>query len=128
MSNKNYIDFIPCSVYQGALEEIVDYVINDILLQGFITKKGHMVKSAKNRWFVLKPGCLFYFTNRSRTDKKGEIVMNSNTKVAGIPDNKKYRFNVTCGDTKTSYDLEVKDQRMKQEWLVAIQKAIGKIT
>ncbi|KXJ28917.1 switch-associated protein 70 [Exaiptasia diaphana] len=122
---KHYLVDTDKSVYQEALEEIVDYVLNEVLMQGYVTKKGHMVKSTKNRWFVLKPENLCYYTNRSCTDKKGEVIININTKAAAIPDSKKYRFNVTCGDTKTNYDLEVRDQRTKQEWLVALQKAIA---
>jgi hypothetical protein len=114
------------SVFQEALEEIVDFVVNEILMQGYVIKKGHMVRSVKNRWFVLKPGMLCYYTNRSCSDKKGEIVINHDTKVAAVPDSKKYRFSVTCGSSKTNYDLEARDQRTKQEWLVALQKAIGK--
>ena len=115
------------SIYKEALEEIVDYVVNEVLMQGYITKKGHMVKSTKNRWFVLKPNLLSYYTNRACSDKKGEIAINNITKAAATRDSKRYRFSITCGDSKTNYDLEVRDQRTKQEWLVALHKAIGKI-
>ncbi|KAK3751516.1 hypothetical protein QZH41_019089, partial [Actinostola sp. cb2023] len=112
-------------IYKEALEEIVDYVVNEVFMQGYITKKGHMVKSTKNRWFVLKPNLLSYYTNRACTDKKGEIAINTSTKVVATRDSKRYRFSIMCGDSKTNYDLEVRDQRTKQEWLVSLQKAIA---
>ncbi|XP_048582989.1 switch-associated protein 70 [Nematostella vectensis] len=121
---KCYLNGVDKSIYKEGLDEMRDYVIHEVIKQGYLIKKGHMVKSMKDRWFVLKAGHLSYFTNRSCSEKKGEIIVTKDTKVITAADSRKYRFNVVCGKTKTHYDLEARDQRTRQEWLVAIQKAI----
>ena len=113
-------------MYKEALEEVVDHIVNNVIKQGHLTKKGHKVRSMKERWFVLKPGGLSYYTTRKRAEKKGEVPLNKATQVEIVPDKGRYRFAITCGgDKKVTYELEAKDQRERQEWVSAIQIAIG---
>ena len=114
------------SVVEEALEEVVDHVINEVIKQGYLVKKGHKMKSLKERWFVLKPTSLIYFTNRTCTEQKGVIVVNKSSSVESVPAKGKYRFSVKCGETETFYELEAKDQKSRLEWVASIQAAIGK--
>lgn len=86
-----------------------------------------MIKSIKSRWFVLKPERLAYYVSQGYREKKGEIVLNNEAKVVGIPDkgSNKCRFMVTCGQTKKDYEQTAPDQRTKQAWMTAIQTTIG---
>lgn len=103
------------------------HVVYNVIKQGHLTKKGHKVRSMKERWLILKPGNLSYYTSRACTDKKGEILINKTTQVEIESDKGKCRFIITCGgDKKTTYEMEAKDQRTRQEWVTAIQIAIGK--
>ena len=109
-----------------ALEEIVDHVVNEVVKQGYLVKKGHKMKSMKERWFVLKPRNLTYFTSRTCSEQKGLIVINKSSSVESVPAKGKYRFEVKCGDSGTYYEMEAKDQKSRQEWIACIQAAIGK--
>ena len=114
------------SVVDEALEEVVDHVINEVIKQGYLVKKGYKMKSLKERWFVLKPTNLTYFTNRTCTEQKGVIVVNKSSSVESVPAKGKYRFGVKCGETERLYELEAKDQKSRLEWIASIQAAIGR--
>ena len=46
-----------------------------------MTKKGHRLASWKERWFILKHGCLSYFTNKDLREQKGVIMLNASWKI-----------------------------------------------
>ena len=58
---------------------------------------------------------------------QGKLVLNSNTNVRSIPDKgtRRYRFEVTCGESGTLLEIQADDQRMKQNWMLAIRKVGG---
>ena len=95
-----------------------------MIKQGYLTKKGHKIKSTKHRWFVLKPRQLLYYSSRAQQEKKGEILVTKGAKVEGATAGR-CKFIVMCADTKRIYDMEASDQRTKQEWIAAIQSTIG---
>lgn len=108
---------------------VEDIYVKEIAKQGLLTKKGHKVKSMKERWFLLQPGKLSYYTSKSMKELKGVIILTKESKVENIADSKntKCRFSVVCGEKKVSYELEADSQRTKNEWMNAIQICIGKI-
>lgn len=116
------------SVVDEALEEVVDHVVNEVIKQGYLVKKGHKMKSLKERWFVLKPTYLSYFVNNTCTERKGVITLNTSSAVESVPSKGRYKFTVKCGETKIVYELEAKDQKSRLEWIASIQAAIGTLT
>ncbi|XP_064394546.1 uncharacterized protein LOC135341815 [Halichondria panicea] len=107
--------------------DMVDEIVNGVLKTGRLTKKGHMRKNWKNRWFVLQRTVLRYYMSRDNMTLKGQLVLNGNTEVKSIPDKGKRRFcfHVTCGHTGTPFEIAAEDQRTKHEWMLAIRKAIA---
>lgn len=112
------------SVIDEALEEVVDHVINEVIKHGYLVKKGHKMKSLKERWFVLKPTKLSYFTSNTCSERKGVITLNKSSAVESVPFKGKYKFTVKCGETEIVYELEAKDQKSRLEWIASIQAAI----
>eukprot|EP01125_Pyxidicula_operculata_P019295 TRINITY_DN698_c0_g1_i2.p1 TRINITY_DN698_c0_g1~~TRINITY_DN698_c0_g1_i2.p1 ORF type:complete len:1300 (+),score=335.10 TRINITY_DN698_c0_g1_i2:220-4119(+) len=47
--------------------------LHDPEKEGFLTKEGHIIKTWKRRWFVLKGDTLFYFTSQDCTQLAGLI-------------------------------------------------------
>ena len=47
--------------------------------------------------------------------------------MRSVPDKgtRRYRFEVTCGETGTLLEILADDQRMKQNWMLAIKKVGG---
>ena len=122
--------FLLYSVLREGLQELYDFILDEVTRTGFLTKKGHnMIKTQKSRWYALKPDKLTYYVSSGFREKKGDIVLNGDAKVTSIPDkgSNKCRFSVTCGSTKKDYEQTAPDQRTKQAWMTDIQTAIGRI-
>ena len=121
----NYFSF--CSLYEEGLLAIDNKYLKEIVKAGILIKKGHKVKSMKERWFVLQPGKLSYYTTRTMKDLKGYIVLNEKSKIENIPDSKtwKCRFTVLCGEKNVCYEMEADTQSDKNEWINLIQTIIG---
>ena len=96
---------------------------------GFLYKKGHsMLKTNKSRWFALKPDRLLYYVSSGYREKKGELILNNEATVTSLPDkgSYKYRFTVTCGQTKKEFEMTAPDLRTKQAWIAGVQTVIGR--
>ena len=50
--------------------DLMDLLVNGVLKKGYLTKKGHLRKNWKRRFFVLKTDSLHYYRDREQTDKK----------------------------------------------------------
>ncbi|XP_022085639.1 switch-associated protein 70-like [Acanthaster planci] len=113
-----------------AVMEVYDEIIEEVEKKGFLFKKGHLMKSWKERWFVLKPGCLSYYTGRNEKDKKGDIRMRASWKAEIIDDQKSYKncFAIWTDDKsdkdKTRYELSASDPRTRQAWMIALRGII----
>ncbi|KAK7891201.1 hypothetical protein WMY93_023164 [Mugilogobius chulae] len=66
--------------------EVYQELILDVLKQGFLQKKGHKRKNWTERWFVLRPDSVSYFTGEDQKDKKGDIILDGNCFVESLPD------------------------------------------
>eukprot|EP00795_Rhopilema_esculentum_P015571 gene15571-6838_t len=121
-----YIQSSPRSLYEEGLISIEDKYVKEITKAGMLIKKGHKVKSLKERWFVLQPGRLSYYTTKSMRELKGTIIINGKATVESLPDSKtgKCRFTVKCGEKNVSYEMEAESQRDKNEWINQIQASI----
>jgi hypothetical protein len=100
-----------------------------ILKKGFLVKKGHVVENWRKRYFVLQLTRLKYYKDRDLTEFKGELVMNRKTKLISIrnvdsPGHPRM-FKVTCGASLKEFQICAEDQRTKQSWILAIQKALA---
>ncbi|XP_013390157.1 switch-associated protein 70 isoform X2 [Lingula anatina] len=117
------------SVVSAGLQELYNQFINDVIRKGWLTKKGHMMTNWKERWFVLTPSCLKYFTNRDEVELKGEVRISSHVKVEALPDKPshkmgQHRFHV-CSETGKTYEIGAKDMKNKNRWIRAVQLAIN---
>ena len=123
--NLGYFHFY--SLYEEGLLAIDNKYLKEITKAGILIKKGHKVKSMKERWFVLQPGKLSYYTTRTMKDLKGYIVLNEKSKIENIPDSKtwKCRFTVLCGEKNVCYEIEADTQSDKNEWINLIQATMG---
>ena len=52
------------------IADMVDEIVHGVLRKGYLTKKGHKVKSWKRRWFVLRRTILQYFKSREKLQLK----------------------------------------------------------
>ena len=117
---------VEASVYQEVLTDVYDEVVRDVIKKGYLKKKGHKRHTWKERWFVLEPKLLTYYTSRDKMEMKGCVRITPQSKVEAISDkpSHKYRILATDGVDGTKYELCAVDQRSKMEWIGAIKHAI----
>jgi hypothetical protein len=111
------------------IAELYDSMVLGIIKKGFLVKRGHFRKTWNRRYFVLRLTSLRYYEDKDQTKLKGDMMLNRNTKLLNLRDvnspNHPRKFIVTCGQTEVDYHICAEDQRTKQSWLLAIQKALA---
>lgn len=54
------------SLTSEVIADLVDEIVHDVLRKGYLTKKGHVRKNYKRRWFVLQRTTLRYYHSREK--------------------------------------------------------------
>ncbi|XP_019402295.1 PREDICTED: differentially expressed in FDCP 6 homolog [Crocodylus porosus] len=107
-----------------AIEEVYQEVIEDVLKQGYLWKKGQLRRNWSERWFTLKPSSLSYYMSEERKEKKGSIVLDKHCCVEVLPDRDGKRCMFCVKTSSRTYEMSASDTRQRQEWTLAIQTAI----
>ncbi|XP_078529872.1 differentially expressed in FDCP 6 homolog [Lissotriton helveticus] len=119
--------FFPCSC-RGALSLAIDYVYQEMYLgmikKGYLWKKGLARRNWNERWFVLKPPLLSYYTGEDLQDKKGEMILDVECVTVVLPDKENRRCLFCVKTPERTYEMSTSDMRQRQEWMLAIQTAI----
>lgn len=75
LDNSVYTKSIIFSVYSGGITAVNDKYVREILKTGSLTKRGHKIKSFKERWFVLNPHLISYYEGKSSAGKKKGVII-----------------------------------------------------
>ena len=70
-----YLFYLCSSVYEFGVDRIKEIYVKEIIKTGMLTKKGHKVKSMKDRFFVLVPQLMTYYEGKSEAGKRKGIVL-----------------------------------------------------
>lgn len=121
---------IPDSVEEKVISAIIrrmsDELLGQVIKCGLLCKKGHLRRSWKERWCVLKPGVLKYYTDETLSEQKGAICINSSSRVEPI-DNKSghhFRFLLVCGKTGKIFEIEAPTEIDRVEWIQVIKSVM----
>ena len=101
------------------------------LKKGFILKEGHLIKSWKNRFFVLENGVMTYYESSIDkppygAGKKGEMSLKDTTAI--VDKNIitiTYNGDGASREGKSKLTLEIRYPTEKEEWLQAINSHIA---
>ncbi|XP_059806561.1 differentially expressed in FDCP 6-like isoform X3 [Hypanus sabinus] len=107
-----------------AVEEVYQEIIEDVLKQGYLWKKGQLRRNWTERWFILKPSTLSYFVSEDRKEKKGSIPLDRNCCVEVLTDRDGKRCMFCVKTPSRTYEMSASDTKQRQEWTTAIQTAI----
>eukprot|EP01100_Stratorugosa_tubuloviscum_P000955 TRINITY_DN1211_c1_g1_i1.p1 TRINITY_DN1211_c1_g1~~TRINITY_DN1211_c1_g1_i1.p1 ORF type:complete len:114 (+),score=37.64 TRINITY_DN1211_c1_g1_i1:152-493(+) len=72
----------------------------DLVKEGWLRKEGIKVKNIKLRWFILSKNSLSYYTDKSRKELKGFVLlaMVQSINKIGIRQNRPFCFSVVTTD------------------------------
>ncbi|XP_046390462.1 differentially expressed in FDCP 6 homolog [Ischnura elegans] len=123
------------SVEEGAIKEAIselhDTYVRDVLKKGYLHKKGELLPTLREYWFVLQPNRLTYFKGRTEEETGGEpragIPLGPHCRVGVSPSPRMghhdFRFVLTTGER--SYELAAHDQRTRLQWISAFHLALS---
>ena len=63
------------SLTSEVIADMMDEVVHDVLRKGYLTKKGHVRKNYKRRWFVLQRTTLRYYHSREKMQLKVALLL-----------------------------------------------------
>ncbi|XP_048467910.1 differentially expressed in FDCP 6 homolog isoform X2 [Rhincodon typus] len=107
-----------------AVQEVYQEIIEDVLKQGYLWKKGQLRRNWTERWFILKPSILCYYVSEDRKEKKGSIALDRNCCVEILSDRDGKRCMFCVKTPSRTYEMSASDTKQRQEWTTAIQTAI----
>ncbi|XP_067913195.1 differentially expressed in FDCP 6 homolog isoform X1 [Heterodontus francisci] len=107
-----------------AVQEVYQEIIEDVLKQGYLWKKGQLRRNWTERWFILKPSILCYYVSEDRKEKKGSIPLDRNCCVEILSDRDGKRCMFCVKTPSRTYEMSASDTKQRQEWTTAIQTAI----
>lgn len=110
-----------------AIDEIFQTYIKDIIKKGFLMRKGYLLPTMREYWFVLQPCELHYYKTSQEREHCGTIPLDSKcvVKPFSSPNGKQDRvqkFVLTSGDR--NYELAASDHRSRMQWIASLQLAI----
>uniref|UniRef100_A0A8C6V7A7 Switch-associated protein 70 n=1 Tax=Naja naja TaxID=35670 RepID=A0A8C6V7A7_NAJNA len=107
------------------INEVFSELILDVLKQGYMWKKGHKRKNWTERWFVLKPNAISYYVSEDLKDKRGDIALDGNCTVEGLPDKDGKKCLFLINNLEKCFEISASDKKKKQEWIQAIQTTVN---
>ena len=111
---------------------IRDYCVLQILRTGWMHKRTRKQSNWTNwqrRYFVHEPGKLTYYENEQRTVRKGEVLIDANTRVEAqdnfrtLMKNLSGRFKVTVSAT-FEIEMAAGDESERRLWMTSIQENV----
>ncbi|KAJ6645341.1 Switch-associated protein 70, partial [Pseudolycoriella hygida] len=109
-----------------AIEEIYQTYINDVIKKGNLLRRGYLLPSLKEYWFVLQPCELNYYKNQSQKELCGTIILDPNCMVRpsskSAKADKVLKFILSAGER--NFELGTLDHRSRMQWIAALQLAI----
>lgn len=93
----------PFNILQGSVHNvsIPALSIRDPDCHGYLYKQGHNIKTWRRRYFVLKNGFLYYYSDMSNTVALGVAKLIDYTIQIGVHTGKKFCFNAISTDSSS---------------------------
>lgn len=110
-----------------AIEDIYQTYINDVIKKGNLLRRGYLLPSLKEYWFVLQPSELSYYKNQTQKELCGTIVLDHNCMVkpsskSTTKTDRVLKFILSAGER--NFELATQDHRSRMQWIAALQLAI----
>ncbi|XP_050436999.1 differentially expressed in FDCP 6 homolog isoform X2 [Adelges cooleyi] len=116
---KRYLADVDRAGLVEALNAVTNMFIDDIIKKGVLLKRGYLLPTLREYWFVLKPCQLLYYKNQEEKEQCGSIMLDPRCWV----DSNLQR--IMLHTTERTFELATKDHRSRLQWLSAFKLAIS---
>lgn len=98
-------------------------------MEGFVTKRGHLITNWKVRWFILEKGEIRYYKDRAEQNMKGRYILRSDSILSfhsdmGLNKNIILIFTTTHPFRKKALYFSCDSPESKEVWFQALTKSI----
>lgn len=120
--------------HMESLNEVIDEMyqtyIYDIIKKGYLLRRGYLLPTLKEYWFVLQPCELTFYKHQNQKDLCGSIALDQNCMVRPsqsasqtIGKQEKFlKFILSAGER--TFELAAQDHKSRLQWITALQLAI----
>uniref|UniRef100_A0A182IYD8 PH domain-containing protein n=1 Tax=Anopheles atroparvus TaxID=41427 RepID=A0A182IYD8_ANOAO len=110
-----------------AVGDMYQTLIEDVIKKGFLFRRGYVLPTFREYFFVLQPCELSYYKHPTDRDVCGTIVLDSKFMVkpshsSSGKQEKVQRFTLVSGER--TYELGTLDHKTRLQWIAALQLAI----
>lgn len=110
-----------------AIGEMYEVYIKDIIKKGYLLRRGYVLPTFKEYWFVLQPCELTYYKNQCQKEICGSISLDPKctvkpcSAITGKPE-RFLKFVLSSGER--NFELGAYEHRLRMQWTAALQLAI----
>lgn len=112
------------------IEEMYQTYIHDIIKKGYLLRRGYLLPSLKEYWFVLQPCELTFYKHQNQRDLCGSIALDQNcmvrpsqTSALAIGKQEKFlKFILSAGER--TFELAAQNHKSRLQWITALQLGI----
>lgn len=101
-----------------AIADIYQKIVEDVIKKGFLSKKGYLLPTMREYWFVLRPSELIYYKARNEKDKCGSLHIEPGCKVEP-----KTGYKILLHSSERTFELGTSDHMSRLQWISALQLA-----
>lgn len=112
-------DIVPIT---EAVNDMYRTFIQDVIKKGYLFKRGYLLPTFREYWFVLQPSELVYYKTRSEKDRSGVLVLDTASRVEVISTEHGHKFMLST--SMGQFELSASDHMSRQQWVSAIRLAV----
>ncbi|VVC28792.1 Hypothetical protein CINCED_3A003219 [Cinara cedri] len=116
---KRYLADVDQAGLVEALNAVTNTFIDDIIKKGVLLKRGYLLPTLREYWFVLKPCQLLYYKNEEEKEQCGSITLDRRCWV----DSNLQR--IMLHTTERTFEFATKDHRSRLQWISSLKLAIS---
>ncbi|KAJ8261819.1 hypothetical protein GJAV_G00158780 [Gymnothorax javanicus] len=124
MSTGRLLQITSIEAFSLALDEVYQEMYHNVLKKGYMWKKGHVRRNWTERWFVLRPSKISYYTSEDLKEKKGDILLEKNCVIEAISDKDGKRCLFSVKTNQKTYEMSASDLKQRVEWIQATETAL----
>ncbi|XP_063223560.1 differentially expressed in FDCP 6 homolog [Bacillus rossius redtenbacheri] len=109
-----------------AVHDLYQTFLQDVIKKGLLQKRGYLLPTMREYWFVLRPAELSYYKGQDEREAGGAIALDPMCWVdacQGSPRDRVQRFVLSTAER--SFELAAPDHRSRLQWLAALRTAIA---
>lgn len=110
-------DIVPIT---EAVNDMYRTLIQDVIKKGYLLKRGYLLPTFREYWFVLQPSELIYYKTRSEKDRSGTLILDPASRVDVAENGHRFTLLTSCG----TFELSASDHMSRQQWVSALRLAV----